>query len=138
MKQVLWLGKFLSPLGMPRFTLEMHLRETARALDHFIPNHTEKHMVLIQAAQHLEQMRLAVIPLLQYEKAILHFEKALREDESGSYKNLSQILLSAIADERIDQSGALSKTLTWMIENSQWPKHIVQACQSLVADLASS
>lgn len=138
MKQVNWLGKLLSALGMPRFALEMHLRETQKALTSFLPHNGCKYDVLSAAADHLESLRNSVIPLALQNELNQKFLHGLNEDWTGSFRNLSQILISAVADEEIDHLGALKKTIQWITSRSNWPDPVIVQCQSLVTELGIS
>ncbi len=134
-KQTEWLAKLLSALGMPSVTLEIHLREIAKALMVMIPEECEKYSVLLRAAEQLELKRHSVVPQELQEEVCQEFRRVIASTEIESYKNLERILVSTMADERIFGTGAQTKTLAWIYEKSNYPKHIIQATQKLVQRL---
>ncbi len=134
-KQVNWLGKFLSQLGMPRFALELHLRETEKALSSVFPGQESKYHVLSDSAALLGVQRDQIIPSLIQIEVKTQFISKLKPEEISLYKNLAEILISAVADECMDHSGALNKTLDWIATASHWPAPVVGACHALVDEL---
>lgn len=134
-KQVNWLGKFLSQLGIPRFSLEVHLCETEKALSSVCPEKRSKYQVLVDAAAHLKMQRDKAIPPFRQLDVKGRFLSKLKDEEVVLHKNLPEILISAVADECLDHNGALEKTLVWIAECSQWPTAVVGACRLLVDEL---
>ncbi len=136
--QIEWLGRLLSVLGIPRFTLELNLREAAKELSTLRPTSKDKYAVLVRAADLLEQNRKDIIPLKRQEELQQRFLAALNPAELETYRNIDNILISSVADEKMDGLGALGKTLEWIQEKSNWPKNVIRAALDLVKDLQST
>jgi heme oxygenase len=133
MKQINWLAKLLSSIGLPRIALEIHLQETEKQLARLHPANSQKYAVLGLAAEHLAIQRNQAIDSGVQAAVTTRFYSKLGFPDKAEY--LAEILVSAKADENIDDSSVVSGILTWLDGSICWSEQVKQAAHELVSEL---
>lgn len=127
-RQIDWLGRFLSGLGIPRMVLARHLRETQRAFAEALPERADDFEVLTAAAHRLAEAGRDALPEEDRARAL----ELLRSGADVPH-HFEEVWLSMLADEAADASGAVEATLSWLDADAPWGGGVAEACRRTLA-----
>ena len=123
-RQVDWLARLLSALGVPRVILERHLRETQAVFAEVFPERGAEFDVLTAAADRLAVVARGALPEERRQEALQVLRSAA--NVPGHFED---VWLSMLADEITDAAGALDATLSWLDAEEPWGEGVAQACR---------
>lgn len=130
--QINWLGKVLSSRGMPQVLLCIHLENLVRELEISNPNKQNQYRRLSIAANALKEKFNQVIPENYRKELISQFEIDVGQEWSHRLKNMGEIIVGAIVDDKIGIENALSSVKSWSIDENRFPKIWTDSVQRLV------
>lgn len=126
-KQIIWLGQVLSARGMPQWLLEHHLRRLQEMLTLAIPAKASNYEGLSLVAELFGTMRRKYVSDELMTACGSVFEKRVGQEWSQRLPEAGHLLAAAIADEKQGIAQALPSLRTWMIEETRFPKHWIEA-----------
>lgn len=130
-RQLDWLSKLLSSLGMPRALLARHLTETDQLLRsaRFLSTNDSIYLVY---SEHLNKLTARHVPQAQQDKVKEIFARLHPVDRNAA-SYCDEIIVSTFADERIDNAGAFRNTQNWILHDSPWSNSIKSAAAAAFA-----
>lgn len=132
--QVLWLSGVLASRGMPRMLLEMHIRVVHDELVRARPRDRELYAMLLNAADHLRDLRLARISQADADELGAAFEEDADELDVRRLPGMGRILAAAVADEADGLANAVRSVESWAADPAIFPASWRQAVARTLAD----
>lgn len=127
-EQVLWLGRVLASRGMPRLTLEVHLRMLFEELCRAVPERSSQYARLNVASRELGSIRRQHIDEASFQALCDQFEAALAP-HSRHLAKIGPLLVSAVADEKAGLKGGVDSLRDWLTDNARFSTEWVAAVQ---------
>jgi hypothetical protein len=110
MCQVEWLGRVLANRGIPRITLERQLELLYEELTAAVSTKSWQYEGLLKAASSLKEERMRMIPESKFNELAQQFHIANDGELQGRLKGTGALIVSAVADEAVGMSKAVSKS----------------------------
>ena len=133
-RQIGWLGGVLAPRGIPRWTLELHLRLLHEELGRALPDHASGYAVLLACADDLTAGRRARVPdalVLRASPALL----AAGPAEGVTLTEVPWLIASAIADELDGVAHARRGVIDWLVDPARSTPSFTLAVRAFEASL---
>jgi heme oxygenase len=126
-QQVHWLGQVLAARGMPRLTLETHLRLLYQELVRAVPEKQESYRKLLAAAEQLAEIRRMHIDDQLSQTLAAEFDVAVGLEWSARLPQTGTLLVAAIADEKAGIKNAVESIASWMTDETRFPQIWIDA-----------
>lgn len=133
-RQIGWLGGVLAPRGIPRWTLEVHLRLLHEELGRALPDRASGYAVLLTCADDLTAWRRARVPdalVLAASPALL----AAGPAEGVTLTEAPWLIASAIADELDGVAHARRGVVDWFVDPARFAPSFTLAVRAFEAAL---
>ena len=122
--QIHWLGRILASRGMPQVLLSTHLENLVEELNNVHSDKKDRYHKLLTASNKLNATLNHSIEKSIREKIILEFEISIGEEWNHRLKNMGEIIVSAIVDEKLGIKNALSSVETWATDEKPIPTNL--------------
>lgn len=130
--QINWLGKVLSSRGMPQLLLATHLVNLVEELEKANPDKINQYKKLIVAANALKEKYDQAIRVNQRQELIGEFERSIGQEWSHRLKNMGEIIVAAVVDEKIGIENALPCVRSWATDENRFPKIWIDSVLQLI------
>lgn len=134
LQQIEWLGKILSTRGMPHLLLCIHLENLVNELSLVHPDKVSHYHKLLFASEKLNNAMEMMLKKSVREEIISEFEKNIGQEWNHRLKNMGQILVASVADERMGVDNALSSVESWATDENRFPKIWIDSVRTLIAN----
>lgn len=132
-RQVEWLAGVLANRGMPTLLLEQHLRVLAHELVRAIPERKADFEKLVACSRALGARRNAALPDRVGRGLAAAFPAAAGLPPSRLAASVGQILIAAVADERVGMINAVPSIEAFFLDRSLFPPAFVDAARITIA-----
>jgi len=132
-KQIEWLAGVLSNRGMPSILLEMHLRVLEKQLKLAVPERRSTYAALGIASAGLRQRRLSAMPEAAAWSVIQAFPEAAGLPRTRLSLGLGQMLVSAVADERLGIVNAVHSLEPFFLDATVFSPAFIAAISATLA-----
>lgn len=126
-KQIVWLGHVLSGRGMPQWLLESHLVVLHEMLVAAVPENAAVYDKLLHVAGVLGVRRRKHVGDDIMMACGSAFARQVGDEWSQKLPEAGQLIAAAVADEKQGIRLAVSSVESWMVDESRFPKHWVEA-----------
>ncbi|MBP9887699.1 MAG: biliverdin-producing heme oxygenase [Leptospiraceae bacterium] len=130
--QIHWLGRILASRGMPQVLLSTHLENLVEELNNVHSDKKDRYHKLLTASNKLNATLNHSIEKSIREKIILEFEISIGEEWNHRLKNMGEIIVSAIVDEKLGIKNALSSVETWATDENRFPQIWIHSVRQLI------
>lgn len=138
-EQITWLARVLSSRGMPTWLLEQHLYRLYGELCSFVPQQQPRYEKLRQAADDLQQRRLARINSNRWQRLGNHFHQLVAGDSwFEKLRDPGGLLIAAVVDEANDFTEALPSLLSWLADPQRFSTQWIEAIEQTLVHARTS
>jgi hypothetical protein len=139
-RQVDWLGKFLSIRGMPTYIMEIQMQQLYKELSELIPSNEHKYHKLIKVAENIKDRREIHMNESLFETCNNIFEEHFIELNvsekkcSNLNKNIGKLIASSIIDNKngISDDRSLEK---WLKSKETFPDNWIAAVEKAFVEI---
>jgi hypothetical protein len=129
-RQIEWLAGVLSNRGMPSLLLELHLRVLTKQLIRAAPERAAEHRSLVEAGARLGERRRSVMPEAAARPIVEAFPEAAGVPRSRLSLGTGQLLVAAVADERLGIVNAVKSIETYFLDADLFPASFVSGVRA--------
>ena len=131
--QVDWLGRVLAARGMPRWLLEIHLRQLHHTLVEEI-GPSDLYQRLADAAETLHEERRHHLDDDAFARLYAEFDVRVGDDWCERMRGTGGILASAVADDAAGIPRAVESLEGWMTDPDRFPARWIDAVRATLDD----
>lgn len=131
-EQIQWLSRYLSPRGMPQWSMECHLRKLYEELVLAVPEKRAAYAALLEAANILADERRIYIGDATMEALDEAFYTRVGSQWKLWLPHCGSLLGSAVADEHMGITGALESIQGWMTDTARFPALWIDAVYTTI------
>ncbi len=131
-KQIDWLSGVLSSRGMPSLMLECTLRFLSDELILALPEKTSTYQKLRVSAENLAKKRSQFMDEKMVEAVCTEFSREVGPELDTEFKNMGELLVSAVIDEEIGAQGSLAALVDWLTDEKKFPQVWIEAVHATV------
>jgi hypothetical protein len=133
-RQVLWLGRVLSPRGVPRYLLQRYLRILHDEVARSIPDSGARCAALLHAGALLDALQRRHLPEAEARALAVTFELRADAGSVARLPGMGRILVAAVVDEAGGIGGAVASVVDWAADPARFPAPWVNAVQATVSE----